>query len=231
MKRISLGFIIAVVLGYGAFSFASESDPPPVMNNLPLVFNADFSQGADHWRPTDAKAWKIIQDDGVPVYALFQQSEYKPEVRSPVNYSLIKDLSVGDFILEAKLRSTKDFYPHRDMCLFFGWQDASHFYYVHLAPAKNTDPHANSIFIVNGEPRLSIAGKRNDGTIWKDGVYHTVRVIRDVKTGSIQVFFDNLLTPIMTAEDKTFLDGGIGVGSFDDIGNVKTFTIWGDKKN
>lgn len=35
--------------------------------------------------------------------------------------------------------------------------------------------------------------------------------------------------PSMTAEDKTFRWGRIGVGSFDDIGNVDRVILWGRK--
>ena len=62
------------------------------------------------------------------------------------------------------MRSTQEVYGHQDLCLFFGYQDASHFYYVHLG--READAHANSIFLVNGEPRVSIAQKRTDGTNW-----------------------------------------------------------------
>jgi len=232
MKLIRLNKTIAVSMFlFVAVSLGSAAEPiAPTMNGLPLVYTADFSQGAQDWEPTDAQAWKIIEDAGIPVYCLFQQSQYAPPVRSPVNLSLLKNLNLTDFVIETQMRSTKDNYPHRDMCIAFGWQDASHFYYVHIAPAKNTDPHANSIFIVNGEPRLSIATKRNDGTEWKDGVYHTIRLIRDSQAGSIFVYFDNLLTPIMAAEDTVFTSGRVGVGSFDDIGNIKTFVVWGNKK-
>jgi hypothetical protein len=230
--KLALSIIIglaAIFLTVGLTS-ASDIETPQVMNGLPLLYKADFAKGSDDWQPTDSKAWKIIKDKGVPVYSLFKQSEYKAPVRSPINISLVKKLSVKSFVIEAVIRSTKDYYAHRDMCLFFGYQDASHFYYAHIAHAKNSDPHANSIFLVNGEPRVSIATKRNNGTQWKDGTYHTVRLIRDVETGSIQVFFDNLLTPIITAQDKTFTSGLVGIGSFDDIGNIKMFKVWGEKK-
>jgi len=36
----------------------------------------------------------------------------------------------GEFVLTAKVRTTKKNYEHRDMCLFFGYQDPAHFYWV-----------------------------------------------------------------------------------------------------
>jgi hypothetical protein len=110
------------------------------------------------------------------------------------------------------------------MCIFFGYQDPSHFYYVHLA--TKADAHANSIFLVNGEPRVSIAQERTDGTDWGTG-YHTIRIERDTKEGTVVVYYDDMTTPVMKTTDKTFLHGGIGFGSFDDTGNIDNVRIWG----
>jgi hypothetical protein len=182
----------------------------------PLVFEADFEDGnLDAWKATDSAAWRIEDGRGGKVLALYKQSNYQPEVRSPVNINLIEDVGVGSFVLELKMRSTTKDYGHRDMCLFFGYQDPSHFYYVHIA--NQSDAHANSIFIVNGQPRVSIAKTRTEGTKW-DEKWHSVRLMRDIEAGTIEVFFDDSAEPIMTAVDHTFTLGKIGVGSFDDTG-------------
>ncbi|HLV01205.1 MAG TPA: hypothetical protein VKZ59_08065, partial [Acidobacteriota bacterium] len=118
-------------------------------------------------------------------------------------------------------------YGHRDACVAFGWNDPARFYYVHLAPAPKTDPHANSIFLVNQEPRVSIAEDRNDGTTWRDDVYHTIRIKRDSSSGSIIVYFDDMQNPVMQAVDMTFRSGQIGLGSFDDTAMFKDLRIWG----
>ena len=195
------------------------------VNKMPLVFEETFEKGnADRWQPSDASAWKVVKDGDNHVYSLFKDSKYSPPVRSPVNFSLIKEVTVSDFVIEVMLKSTEPEYGHRDLCLFFGYQDPSHFYYVHLG--SKADAHANSIFIVNGEPRVSIAEKRTSGTKWDDK-YHIVRVVRKTKSGKIKVFFDDLKKPVMTATDKTFTWGRLGVGSFDDTGNFDNVRIRG----
>ncbi|RJP30843.1 MAG: hypothetical protein C4527_08855 [Candidatus Omnitrophota bacterium] len=207
-------------------SSASESIPE-TMEGMPLLFSEDFENGADQWEPTDSNAWKIIAQGGNHVLSLFQQSEYKPPVRSPINYTLIKDLWISDFVFEVKAEQTGKEYGHRDLCFFYHWRDRSHFYYTHIASVA--DPHANSIFLVNGEPRVSIAKERTDGTQWIDGKYHTIRIVRKVEEGSIKIYFDDMAKPIMIAEDKTFTAGRIGVGSFDDTGNFDNIRLWGVK--
>jgi hypothetical protein len=153
--------ILPLFLGLLGATFSSLADDKPAPK-LPLVFEEDFRKGADRWQPTDAAAWKVIDTAKGKAYSQFRQSNYKPPHRSPFNFALVKDLQVGDFILEARVRSTSRDYPHRDMCLVFGYQDPAHFYYVHLG--KKTDDHANQIFIVNDAPRTKISTKTSEGT-------------------------------------------------------------------
>ena len=142
--------------------------------------------------------------------------------------SLVKDVEVTDFEMTVRVLSTHEDYGHRDVCLFFGYQDPSHFYYVHLG--KETDDHANQVFIVNDAPRVKISTKTTAGTNW-DNEWHTVRVSRNAETGVIAVYFDDMKTPIMTATDKTFRWGRVGVGSFDDTGDWDDFRLRGYLRN
>ncbi len=228
MKKGPVFLVLALGIGLGLSQptpvSAAASDPPA---GMPLLFSADFEDGKmDAFEPTDPKAWKIAEDGGGKALSLFGKSDYKPEVRSPLNIALLKEHVVGDFVLEAKLRSTTKDYDHRDLCLIFGHRDPSHFYYVHFA--LKSDDHANSIFIVNGSPRLSIAKTRTNGTVWSEK-YHTVRVVRKAATGEIAVYFDDLEKPAMTAQDATFKSGRVGLGSFDDTGNFDDVKLWGVK--
>ena len=189
-----------------------------------LVFEDDFEDGdLSGWEATDERAWRIEDVKGGKAVSLFGKSEYKPPVRSPLSRSMIGNVEVGSFVMELEMLSATKDYGHRDLCLFFGYQDASHFYYVHIA--NRSDAHANSIFIVDGKARLSIAKTRSTGTKWDDN-WHTVRLVRDVDEGTIEVYFDDMDKPIMTAVDKTFTRGGIGVGSFDDTGKFDDVKIW-----
>ncbi|MEC9096268.1 MAG: hypothetical protein VX776_06515 [Planctomycetota bacterium] len=194
---------------------------------LPIVATEDFSQSADNWEPKDPSAWKVVKQGSESFYSMFKDSSYKPEVRSPVNFALLKDISVSDFVLDVDMRSTQEVYGHQDLCLFFGYQDASHFYYVHLG--READAHANSIFLVNGEPRVSIAQTRTDGTNWSKK-WHHVRIKRDIEKGTIEVFFDDMKKPVMTTTDKHFVHGRVGIGSFDDTGDFDNFQLRGQLK-
>src|SRR4029079_5647610 len=97
---------------------------------------------------------------------------------------------------------------------------------VHLG--KQADEHANQIFIVNNEPRKKISTKSSAGTPWDDK-WHPVRVVRDTKSGAIDVFFDDMQKPVMQANDKTFTWGQLGIGSFDDTGLFDDVAVYGVK--
>lgn len=194
---------------------------------LPELFRSDFAKDKlDGWKMADPGAWSIANSDHGPVLALTRQSDYRPRVRSPVNYALIERISLSDFELELEMKSTTRDYDHRDLCLFFGYRDPEHFYYVHFG--KRADLHAHSVFLVDGKARISIAKERTKGTPWTDG-WHRVKLVRDVANGAIRVYFDEDAKPIMVAEDKTFLAGQVGVGSFDDTGMFANIVLRGQK--
>jgi hypothetical protein len=199
----------------------------PQEAEMPLLLSEDFEKGADRWEPTDSAGWKIADGPTGKCYSQFQKkSAYTPPHRSPFHIALLKGIVVEDFVLEAKVQSTVKDYPHRDACLFFGYQDASHFYYAHLG--KKTDPQAHQIMIVNGAPRTKITVKNNEGTDWTDN-WHSVRVVRKVADGTIEVYFDDMKTPCMTASDKTFAWGRVGLGTFDDTANWDDVRLRGVK--
>lgn len=202
---------------------------PAVAADLPLVFEDNFETGefAKRWTATDTKAWKIVDSKTGKAFSLFQQSKYKPPFRSPLNIARVEGVDVTDFRLEADVLSTKADYPHRSMIMVFGYQDPAHFYYVHFG--KKTDDHANQIFIVDGAARVKISTKTTPGTNWDDN-WHHVKIERDTASGDIKIFFDDMQEPVMTANNKQFLHGTVGLGSFDDIGDWDNVKLWGVKK-
>ncbi len=228
---------LAVVLAIGgcfvvaaepAASVGRDGKPPSrELKGLPLVFFDNFEAAeADRWEQSDPEAWKITVQQGNRVYSQFRQSQVETPVRSPFNRALVKNLIVGDVVLDVRLQSTIKDYDHRDMCLFFGFQDPAHLYYVHFG--KKADDHANQIFIVNGEPRKKISTTSTAGTPWTDE-WHHARVVRTVETGKIEIFFDDMDKPVMTATDKTFTWGQVGIGTFDDTGNFDDVLVYGKK--
>jgi len=215
--RLTIAFYLAASI---AFTRAAAED-------LPVVFEEDFEKGAEHWQPLDEKQWQIKKTDKGQVYSQHEKkSAYQPPHRSPTNVALLKDVTVGDLELTAKVRSTHPDYGHRDAVIVFGFQDPAHFYYVHLG--KQADDHANQIFIVNNEARKKISVTSTSGTNWDDN-WHNVKVVRKVADGTIEIYYDDMTKPVMTAKDETFKWGRIGVGTFDDTSDWDDIVVRGVK--
>jgi hypothetical protein len=202
---------------------AGAADPA----ELPVVASDDFESGRiAGWVATDPQAWRIAADGDKHFLQQFAASQVQTQVRSPFNRALLSGVSVGDFQLDVDVQSTARDYPHRDVCLFFGYQDPTHFYYVHLG--QRADDHANQIFVVNAAPRVKISTKSTEGTPWNND-WHHVRIVRHVDSGEIAVYFDNMDEPVMTAKDASFAWGTVGVGTFDDTANFDNVMLKGAK--
>ncbi len=227
VRNLLIGFYLMGLVC--TFDIVSAEEPAAKkICGLPLIFSEDFeSQNSKIWSPTDSTAWELQSQNGNTVYSLIKKkSNYEPPVRSPYNRSILKDVVLTDTVLDLKLQSTSHDYGHRSLCLFFGYQDESHFYYVHFG--KKVDDHANQIFIVNGKPRSKISITTTAGTNWDDK-WHHARVVRKVDSGKIEIYFDDMTKPVMTAIDKTFQWGKVGIGSFDDPGNYDQIRVYGKK--
>jgi hypothetical protein len=209
----------------------ASTAPAKERDGLPLVFHEDFADAEAAFAkfelldPTD---WKMAKDPaGKNVLSLFQRPTDKsagnPPVRSPFGRAMVKDLYVGEFVMEVRFRSTIKAYPHQDLCLHFGEQDVSHLYYVHFGRAP--DPNAGNIFVVNAAPRKNLLPPHKKTTDWTED-YHTATVERKAD-GTIATTFDG--KPYLSVKDETFKVGRVGVGSFDDTGDFAAVTVWGKK--
>ena len=143
---------------------ARSADSKAPEGGLQVVVKEDFEKGMERWRTTDPDpkdgVWEVVElkagekEDSKTNHALRVKgiSKYQPPHRSPHSIALLKDVKVGDFELTARVQNTnKTAGGHRDLCIFWGYQDPSHFYYVHFG--AQADPHACQIFIVNDSPR------------------------------------------------------------------------------
>ena len=219
---------------------------PELPEGYRLQYEQNFNskKSFNDFMMTDRSAWnykKTPENGGV--LALEGKSDYKPTHRSPYNIALIKGLTFGDFVMDVDIQQTgvkgtpiaqfmkenpdptkAGGYAHRDHCFFFGFEDPDHFMYIHIA--KTGDNNAHNVFVVNEAPRTPITDFRTLGADWGVEVWKKIRIVRDTKKGTVALYFDDMLTPIMIADDIPFDKGFIGFGSFDDIGWVDNIKIW-----
>jgi len=182
----------------------------------------------DAWSFGDPSAWSWSKDEGTTVLSLTKQSNFKPKVRSPFNLAWLKTGDWTSFTLTVEARLTKFDEGNNDLCLAFARQDDTRFYYAHLG--EKADEVHHQIHLVDHADRRKITATRTVGTPWKPGVWHKLKLVHDTTAGSIEVFFDDMTKPVLTAQDKTLDHGWIGLGSFDDLGQFRNLVIEGAKK-
>ncbi|MDC0936681.1 hypothetical protein OAS39_10370 [Pirellulales bacterium] len=201
-------------------------------DQMPLLFSDDFEHDFARWETSDIDQpfWELTRGDpalgnATQCFRVTGTSTYKPPHRSPHSLALVKELSVGDFELTVDAQSTDiESGNHRDLCVIWGYQDPAHYYYVHLGALS--DPHSCQIFIVDGAPRKAITIQEAPRTPWEER-WHRVKVVRLADSGTMNVYFDDMQRPLMTARDKTFETGQVGVGTFDNHGNWDNFMLYG----
>ena len=199
--------------------------PPFIPEGFSLTYEQYFDSKASlsEFEFTDPEVWNFNQAGALEC---FGENNYQPPVRSPHHIALISGKQFGSFVLEVDLQQTGKEYDHQDMCVFFGFQNPSKFYYVHIS--RNVDDHANNVFIVNNADRLKISTLTNKGQNWIKGNWHKIRLERYFPEGNIRLFFDNMQHPVMEARDTSFQIGSVGFGTFDDSGMVDNVRIWSD---
>jgi hypothetical protein len=144
-------------------------------------------------------------------------------IRKPAAMAIFKSEPVGDFTLEVDLRSTAPVdLEVRDVLLIFGYQSPTRFYYVHLS--KRTDAVHNGIFLVNDADRKRLDSPTSVGRL-VDQEWHHVRLVRQVASGQIQVFFGADPTPVLSVVDATLSTGRVGLGSFDETAEFRGLAL------
>lgn len=240
--RFHRSFCLATVFIASSIAISKLADLP---DGYTLQYEQSFGSKSafDAFMMTDQSAWRLQKEKGNQVLALVGASEYKPPYRSPYNIALIKGITFGSFVLEVDILQSgvkrtpiaqfmeenpdptrAGGYAHRDHCFFFGFEDPSHYMYIHIA--KTGDNNAHNVFVVNEAPRTPITDFRTVGVDWGVNEWRKIRIVRNVERSTVALYFDDMLTPIMIADDLPFEQGFIGFGSFDDMGWVDNIKIW-----
>src|SRR4051812_48069707 len=93
--------LVAALLVCSAFGSNLVVADTKAEKRPPLLFEDNFEKGADHWQPGNPAVWKVIETPKGKAYSLFEKDpKFKTAHRSPFTYSLVKDIKVGDFVVE-----------------------------------------------------------------------------------------------------------------------------------
>lgn len=212
---------VTLIASYAVFVW-----PAPAYSNArkaSLSIQDDFDSGnLNAWEMPFAEDWKILTDGSLH-YLHMKRSRPPGVPRRPLQFARLKGVKAGSFTLNVKARRAGG-----SMIIVFNYVDTLHFYYVHLSkdPGTRVAVH-NGIFIVDGGDRRRIAGLDASAAL-PDPSWHDVRIVRNVSSGSIQVFVDKQTTPRFSVIDHTFTSGQVGIGSFDETGDFADFRLDSD---
>jgi len=199
-------------------------------NELPLHASYDFEDGkAEGWLPNFSDGWLVTDLDGSKVYALTAPGE-SGEVAAPKSWSVIADHDVASFEFSGRLKCMAELdNPNRDLCIFFHYQDPSHFYFVHFS--ASSDERHNIIGLVNGADRIKINVEPAGSSVFRltDKEWHTFKVTYNAESGRMLAFLDDMDTPIVTASGSVLGHGLVGIGSYDDTGYFDDIMLRGKK--
>jgi hypothetical protein len=195
-----------------------------------VVAREDFGAGWERrWKPHTVSRWTVTPEDRRKVLRMLEAGTPPADIRRPGEFAIWPAHTWGDVEFTAEVRCDQDVAnTARDAILILGYQDDTHFYYVHLA--GRSDAVHNGILLVNGKDRERLdpfdAAHPNPVTL-SDRKFHKVRVVRRVSSGAILVYFDGRPDPVMRAVDKTLTWGMLGVGSFDDTASFHSLRAVG----
>jgi hypothetical protein len=175
----------------------------------------------DGWIFTDQNAWEWNEDGAKTELILKQASKFIPKVRSPFNLAWFEQTHWGSFTFTADVRLDLFNNGNNDVCIAFGKESETKFYYAHLG--EKADAVHLQLHLVNDSDRQAITAKRVEALPWEKGKWHKVKIERDLTQGSMSVWFDGEI--VLSAIDKNLGKGTIGVGSFDDLCSFRNIVI------
>ncbi len=212
--------------GASAGAGGTNPDQPPagVPASYKLVYSQSFADAASMGDLVFANPTQWKHD--AAGFIASTGASYAPPFRSPFSVAIIKSIKVTSFVMDAEMLQTSPSGDgHRDMVFIWNFLNPSQFYYAHISTAH--DAVAHNILIVDNADRKAISTTFTTGYDWGRDVWKKLRVVRDVASGAMSVFdLDVPATPILTASDKTFTDGYVGFGSFDNSGQVRNVKVW-----
>ena len=201
----------------------NESRP---LDRWPIVLAHDFESARSEvaWRSPDPSGWRRDSDGERSFLEMTRPGRYQPPHRSPQGIALLETPALGSFVLEAELMQTGREYDHRDLVFVFGFRDAEHFMYAHLA--TRADDNAHHVQLVDAAPRRPVTTSRSAGVDWGTNAWRRLRVERDAERGSIRVWIGEASEPVLVADGTAPGEGWLGFGSFDDTGRFADVRVW-----
>lgn len=187
----------------------------------------DFENGLEPWEPLPSGTWRAETIRGDGVASLVRAGTQREGIRRPTAYLFLPGEVWRNLTFTLRARTSEpDSTINRDICLIFGYLDDTHYYYAHVS-SNSDDAFHNVIMKVDGTERETIH-RETAPEARLTGAWHTLRVTHE-ETGRIEVFVDDMESPLMTAMDDGFRAGSVAFGCFDDRARFDDVVVEGER--
>ncbi|MEM0914975.1 MAG: hypothetical protein AAGK09_10245 [Planctomycetota bacterium] len=200
-----------------------------------MASSAAWAEPADLF--ADPEAWWLVPElswrwdqrpgDGATVLTLHEVGPAKLEpVRRPFTTAVYEGQRWSTATIDVEVKSLEpSARVGRDVCVLLGYEDDTHYTYVHVSNDADGRVH-NVIMKVDGNERRMIQSPPRPEPRLRDG-WQRVRVTFN-EAGKIAVYMDDFDTPLMTATDADLPGGRVGIATFNDRAAFAAFAIDGE---
>lgn len=180
------------------------------------------------WRAPIAADWKVEKIGGSEVVSLLvPRPALQP--RRPSQFLVAETPDYLRVTVEGEMKPEPKEARNRrtSLMIAYAWRDEDHFLYAHLSvdSPEKVAVH-NGIFKVDGGDRVRISPATGPASLTHEG-WHKVKLAYDGASGKVEVWVDGKTSPALTAVDRTFGAGKVGIGSFFDMGQFRNIRISG----
>ncbi len=172
--------------------------------------NFSSSKSLDDFEFADASKW-IISKNGKSGKTLkcMGQGSYTNEFGGPSVITILKNIEVGDFVLELDVQQNGKDFDALDFCVLYGIKDQSHYNYAQVSAKADKDNH--NIFVLNASAPKRVGDKLEEGVLWGVDEWHHIKVERNMNEKTVKVYFNDKLIIEIPNDDSQL--GYIGFGS------------------
>jgi hypothetical protein len=183
-----------------------------------LIAADTFTIFGHRWTTDRPQDWSV--ENGI--LRLLTSSEPPPEQpRRPTHY-VLAETAYRKVTMKAEVKR-----GGRSLILVYAWQDASHYNYIHISSdmAIKQNVH-NGVFHVFGGERVRISSLDGPASLPTQD-WTPVKLEFDGDTGRCYVEVNGQHNPSLAAVDLSLRQGRVGIGSFDETGDVRNVRING----
>jgi hypothetical protein len=210
-------------LGYDEGNLTCVScsiDDSQCMNIVNTIFSGiEYSGDRLNYQEKTLSRWEISSESGNDMYSISTTS-YSNDGDKLGEYSILQDRTYGNFTLTLQVMSDEDLSSNSfaDYAAIFGWQDSENYYYM----VASSDPRYSELFVVESGTRTSLG--QAPSPLIQDNVWHILQVTRS----GDQITVEHDGEVVIEAQDSTYLNGQVGIGSYNDAAHFDDIEVTGD---